>query len=188
MKLKNLFVVAILLLLSAVTFYFLQHALNKETSRIIDPLFDESIAIQHNIDLIIVQKAARKLTVFHKNIPIKSYKIALGFSPIGHKTQQGDGKTPEGIYYVSAKNQNSKFYRALKISYPSQADKMRSKNGKNVSLGSDIMIHGLAKPFAHLGKKHRIKDWTLGCIALSNEEIEEIYQHVKVGTKIIINP
>ncbi|MGD9592482.1 MAG: murein L,D-transpeptidase family protein, partial [Candidatus Berkiella sp.] len=153
----------------------------------IDPLYDANIQIGQIIDLIVVDKAQRRMTVFHENIPLKRYKIALGFSPIGHKTQQGDGKTPEGSYTIIAKNPKSRFHLSLKISYPSSQDILNAKQ-LGVSPGGEIMIHGLSKPFEWIGKSHSQKDWTLGCIALSNDEIQELYTHVMVGTKIVINP
>ncbi len=101
--------------------------------------------------------------------------------------QVRDGKTPEGKYSITYKNPNSQFHRSLKISYPNAKDKKIAKQN-GVSPGGEIMIHGLAEPFAWLGKKHLLRDWTLGCVALTNEEIEEIYDHVKVGTHIQIEP
>lgn len=160
----------------------------KQTPQLpIDPLYDANIQIGQKIDLIVVDKAQRKMTVFHQNVPLKRYKIALGFTPVGHKEQEGDGKTPEGNYTIIDKNPNSMFHLSLKISYPSKVDKLKAKQ-QGVSPGGEIMIHGLSDGFSWLGKKHSARDWTLGCIALSNDEIEELYQHVQIGTKIVINP
>ncbi|MCS5712084.1 L,D-transpeptidase family protein [Candidatus Berkiella aquae] len=167
--------------------YFNQRPLPDELPIPLDPLLDENIKVTQNIDLIVVEKASRKITLFHQQVPIKSYKIALGFEPMGHKTQEGDGKTPEGTYQICAKNPKSQFHLSLKISYPSHEDKQQAKQN-GVSPGGEIMIHGLATPFSFLGKHHSQRDWTLGCIALSNEEMEEIYANVAVGTKIIIKP
>ncbi len=163
------------------------HFKSQEIFEPIDPLYDANIQIGQVIDLIVVNKARHEMTVFYQEKPLKRYKIALGFSPIGHKTEQGDGKTPEGVYTIIDKNPNSMFHLSLKISYPSKEDLLKA-NQNGVSAGGDIMIHGLSEPFRFLGKKHTVRDWTLGCIALSNEEIEELYAHVAIGTKIIINP
>ncbi len=140
-----------------------------------------------SIDYILVQKKNRILKVYSKKKCIKTYKIALGFNPIGHKEQEGDGKTPEGNYFISHKNPQSQFYLSLKISYPSLDDK-KNATKKGVSPGGDIMIHGLGKKFGHIGQSHTSNDWTLGCVALTNEEIKEIYNSVKVGTHIEIQP
>lgn len=160
---------------------------NKVVTQPIDPLYDANIQIGQRIDLIVINKAQRSMTVYHQNNPLKKYKIALGFEPVGPKQQQGDGKTPEGIYTIIDKNPKSMFHLSLKISYPSTEDILNAKK-LGVSPGGDIMIHGLSDGFQWLGKMHTQRDWTLGCIALSNDEIEEIYEHVPVGTKIIINP
>jgi murein L,D-transpeptidase YafK len=138
-------------------------------------------------DYILVEKAKRLLSLYHKGLIIKQYKIALGFSPIGHKEKEGDGKTPEGKYFIIVKNNKSTFYLSLKLSYPSEEDIIMAKN-KNVSPGSNIMIHGIHNGFGWIGKYHTLIDWTKGCIALTNQEIEEIYSSVKVGTIVEIKP
>lgn len=137
------------------------------------------------ITRIVVEKSKRHLTVYNKDEVLKTYTIALGFTPTGHKEQEGDGKTPEGTYKICAKNPNSKYHRSLKVSYPNSKDIDCAKK-KCVSPGDHIMVHGLGKGFSHLGQLHTLKDWTLGCIALTNEEIEEIYKAVEVGTSIEI--
>lgn len=139
------------------------------------------------IDLILVEKARRVMSVYHQGKLLKSYKIALGFAPIGHKEQEGDGKTPEGIYSISAKYPQSQFYLALQISYPNSND-LKNARKKGVSAGGQIMIHGLGKGFGWLGKLHVNRDWTLGCVAVTNEEIKEIYNAIATGTKVEIRP
>lgn len=134
---------------------------------------------------IVVEKSKRQLTVYNKDKALKTYTIALGFTPTGPKEQEGDGKTPEGTYKICAKNPNSKYHKALKVSYPNSKDVECAKE-KCVPPGDHIMVHGLGKGFSHLGQLHTLKDWTLGCIALTNEEIEEIYKAVEVGTSIEI--
>lgn len=118
---------------------------------------------------------------------LKTYKVALGRNPIGQKMQRGDKKTPEGTYYLDRRTANSKFHRALHISYPNAAD-IRKARALGVSPGSDVMIHGLPKGFDDLGETHRTIDWTKGCIALTNDEIDEIWRLVPDGTPIEIKP
>lgn len=139
------------------------------------------------VDKIVVDKSKRKLDLYHKNEIVKTYTVALGFAPVGHKLKEGDGKTPEGTYQICQKNSQSRYHKSLRVSYPSQEDQKRAKE-KRVKPGGDIMVHGLGKEFSFLGKAHILSDWTLGCIALTNEEIEEIYDVVKIGTPIQINP
>ena len=140
-----------------------------------------------SIDYILIKKKERILELYSHHELIKTYFIALGFNPIGHKEQEGDGKTPEGKYIISYKNPNSKFYLSLKISYPSEKDRQNAAS-KRISLGGDIMIHGLGKQFGFLGRIHVIRDWTLGCVAVTNTEIKEIYDVVQIGTVVEIQP
>lgn len=139
------------------------------------------------VDKVIVYKSKRELQLLFKDRVVTKYKIALGGNPKGHKEQEGDQKTPEGKYKIDWHNPNSQFYKSLHISYPNKQDKLRAKK-LGVSPGGDIFIHGLPKTWASIGKAHALHDWTLGCIALTNKEITEIYNNVKDGTVIIINP
>jgi murein L,D-transpeptidase YafK len=139
------------------------------------------------VDYILIEKEKRLMSLYKTGTLLKQYKIALGFSPEGHKTKQGDGKTPEGIYSIVYKNPKSTYHLSLKISYPSISDVEEAKS-KNVNPGGDIMIHGVRKNFAWMGKYHLILDWTRGCIAVSNDEIEEIYKATTEGTKVEIKP
>jgi murein L,D-transpeptidase YafK len=151
------------------------------------PCFANTPFAETPIDAILVEKQKHQMTVFHKNIPLKTYQIALGFSPEGHKTQKGDGKTPEGVYYIVGKNPQSKFHLSLKLSYPSPQDQTKAQK-LGVHPGDDIMIHGLSPRFQGKDQLHALKDWTLGCIAVTNEEIEEIFHYATVGTKVEIVP
>ena len=137
-----------------------------------------------SIDMIIIEKSKRELKLIKNGISIKEYKIDLGFDPIGHKYFKGDGKTPEGLYFISKKSTNSDFYMALQISYPSNWDKRNAKYFKK-SAGNYIMIHG--EPNIKKNKKN-IKDWTDGCIALKNKDLKEIYENVSINTPIYIKP
>jgi murein L,D-transpeptidase YafK len=139
------------------------------------------------VDRIVIEKHKRTLALMAGAKILKTYKVALGGQPVGAKDRQGDHKTPEGIYSVDAKNPNSQFYKALHISYPNQADRANARK-LGVSPGGDVEIHGLGSKWGWLGAKHRLTDWTDGCIALTNEEIDEIYPLIKVGTPIEIRP
>lgn len=137
------------------------------------------------IDKIIVHKSKRTMEVCSENEVLKIYKIALGFSPEGHKEHEGDGRTPEGTYRIDRKNPASRYHLSLGISYPEKDDKEVAKRAGRPA-GGDIMIHGLK--YGAIGKLHRLWDWTQGCIAVTNSEIEEIYNNVETGTAIEILP
>lgn len=134
-----------------------------------------------------MEKSARKLSIFRDGKPIKSYQIALGRSPVGAKQKEGDMKTPEGIYKIDSRNPQSNFHLALHISYPSEQDNQRAA-ASGVSAGSDIMIHGIQNGRGWIGAFHRWKDWTAGCAALTDEEIEELWRVTPDGTTIEIRP
>lgn len=138
-------------------------------------------------DKVLVKKAERKLYLQKDGQNLKEYRIALGFAPVGDKLREGDGKTPEGIYCISGRNPNSRFYLSLRVSYPSAEDR-REAAEKGFSPGGDIMIHGLPNKAPFLGSAHLLRDWTAGCIAVTNEEIEEIWSMVADGTTIEILP
>ena len=138
-------------------------------------------------DKIVIVKSTRTLTLLSGDKVLKTYKVALGTVPVGPKRVEGDHKTPEGTYVIDAKNPQSQFHRSLHISYPSEADQQRARK-LGARPGGAIMIHGLAKPFASLGPLHRQTDWTDGCVAVTNAEIEEIWKLVPVGTKVEIRP
>lgn len=133
------------------------------------------------VTLIQVDKSDRKMYLFHGDKVLKTYDIALGFAPTGHKEFEGDGKTPEGAYTISHKNPESNFHLSLRISYPNDADRAHAKAaGKEP--GGDIFIHGgPVKPITR-------RDWTWGCISVTNREMEMIYAMVKPGTPINILP
>lgn len=117
---------------------------------------------------------------------LKSYKVALG-DPVGDKVKAGDKKTPEGQYVIDGMNSHSRFYRALHISYPTAADRERARR-QGVNPGGDVEIHGLPPALAWLGSLQRRWDWTSGCIALTNQEIDEIWLRVSIGTPVEIRP
>ena len=113
------------------------------------------------------------MTLISKDKVLKTYKIALGGNPNGPKERQGDNKTPEGTYIIDSRNKNSRYHLSLHISYPNEKDKKRAKE-LGVSPGGDIMIHGIKNGFSWIGDLHTELDWTKGCIAVTDEEIEEI--------------
>jgi murein L,D-transpeptidase YafK len=138
-------------------------------------------------DSIVVEKQRHTLTLFQMGVAVRTYQIALGKQPTGDKERLGDGKTPEGVFYIDFRNAQSKYHKALHISYPDAAHVQRSK-ALGVKAGGDIMIHGLPPAFAGLGPAHREFDWTNGCIAVTDEEIEEIWRAVPNGAAIQIKP
>jgi murein L,D-transpeptidase YafK len=138
-------------------------------------------------DRIVIDKSDRTLTLSVAGRVIRSYEIALGRDPIGHKQREGDGRTPEGIYRIDFRKPDSSFHRALHISYPNAAD-VRAARERGVSPGGDIMIHGLPNGLGAIGSAHLKRDWTEGCVAVTNAEIEEIWRVVPNGTVIEITP
>ena len=144
--------------------------------------FKPSLGHPKKPNLLVVWKKKRVLARYRDSKIITAYRIRLGFSPQGQKEKEGDGKTPEGKYYITHKNPNSKFYLSLGINFPNQSDKKRALQ-RGLNPGSDIFIHGLGKKNILL---HYFFDWTEGCIAVTNKEIEEIYGLVEPGTIIYI--
>jgi murein L,D-transpeptidase YafK len=136
----------------------------------------------HEITKIEVYKHKRKLIVYAGSKAVNEYTISLGFQPKGKKMKEGDGKTPEGNYKIDGKNAYSSCYKNLGVSYPNASDKA------NNYTGGLIKIHGLKNGFGFIGKFHRFYDWTDGCIAVTNQEMEELYQNVAIGTTLIIYP
>jgi len=139
------------------------------------------------VDRIVVDKSLRTLTLFAGAKPLKTYKVSLGRAPIGPKEKEGDMKTPEGLYRIIAHKPDSSFHRALRVSYPEERDLLRARVA-GVSPGSDIMIHGIRNGLGLLGSLHRNLDWTAGCIALTNSEIDQIYAAVADDTVVEIRP
>ena len=138
-------------------------------------------------DKIIVLKRERTLQMLSHEKVVKSYRVALGGDPVGPKTQQGDHKTPEGLYILDSRNANSRFYKSIHISYPSDHDRALAKQ-RGVSPGGDVFVHGLPNGYGWVGAAHRARDWTDGCIAVTNQEIDEIWAAVVNGTPIEIRP
>jgi tetratricopeptide (TPR) repeat protein len=138
-------------------------------------------------DKVLIEKKERRLTLLSKGEVIKTYKIALGGNPVGPKVMQGDNKTPEGVYTIDSRNSNSEYHLSLHISYPNEIDKKRAKE-LGVSPGGNIMIHGIKNGLGWVGSSHAAVDWTEGCIAVTDEEMEEIYRLVPDDTIVVIMP
>jgi murein L,D-transpeptidase YafK len=140
-----------------------------------------------NVDKLLVLKSRKQLLVYAKGKLVKTYTISLGFLPKGKKEFENDGKTPEGSYFINAKNPNSVCYKNLGISYPNKADIAHAKQ-LNQATGGDIKIHGLSNGKGFIGKFQRWYNWTNGCVALTNYEMNDLYQHTAIGTLIEIKP
>jgi tetratricopeptide (TPR) repeat protein len=138
-------------------------------------------------DKVLIEKKERRLTLLSKGEVIKTYKIALGGDPVGPKVMQGDNKTPEGVYIIDSRNNNSDYHLALHISYPNEIDKKRAKE-LGVSPGGNIMIHGIKNGLGWVGASHAEVDWTKGCIAVTDKEMEEIFRLAPNGTIVVIMP
>lgn len=136
-------------------------------------------------DSVVVEKRAHRLTLYHLGRPIRVYRIALGKNPVGDKVSAGDRRTPEGVFFIDARNPSSDYHLSLHISYPDEAHRTRAER-MGVSPGGDIMIHGLPRNRHLVGSNHRSNDWTNGCVALTDEEIEEVWTAVPIGTPVLI--
>jgi len=138
-------------------------------------------------DLVVVKKQARRLYLYEGDKPFREYRIALGSAPKGHKMQEGDERTPEGRYLLDYKNANSSFYKSIHISYPNRVDRKRARE-RGMSPGGQIMIHGQKNGFGFLGFITQFFNWTDGCIAVKNSEMDEVWSSVAVNTPIVIEP
>ncbi|TDQ50322.1 L,D-transpeptidase-like protein [Permianibacter aggregans] len=139
------------------------------------------------ISKVLVLKSERKMQLLAGESVAREYRISLGDNPIGHKQQQGDERTPEGHYLIDFRNPQSRYHRSLHITYPNAVDKQNAKT-RGVSPGGDIFIHGLPNGMGWMESAFVGRDWTDGCIAVTNAEIEEIWRLVKNGTPIEIRP
>ncbi|RZL37692.1 MAG: hypothetical protein EOO96_04545 [Pedobacter sp.] len=148
---------------------------------------EPELAKDASIDSLVVDKSENRMIVFEQGKLLKTYKVSFGANPVGHKEFEGDEKTPEGIYIINDKNPNSGYYKNLGVSYPNKAD---MENAKKVGkpAGGDIKIHGLRNGIGFIHKFQRWFNWTNGCIALTNNEVDELYSSVKIGARINIKP
>lgn len=138
-------------------------------------------------DLIVIVKSTHTMTLYSGGTALKTYKVALSVHPVGPKEREGDEKVPEGDYVVDGKNPHSEFHLALHLSYPNARDRERARK-LGVNPGGDVEIHGLPNGYAWVGSMQHMADWTTGCIAVTNAEIEEIFPMVPVGTRVEIKP
>jgi murein L,D-transpeptidase YafK len=161
-------------------------ALQKKIEALEQKVFTFAIR-KGSLDKIVIEKKARRLMLISKGEVLKAYKIALGGNPIGPKERQGDNKTPEGTYIIDSRNRDSRYHRSLHISYPNEKDRKRAKE-LGVSPGGNIMIHGIKNGFSWVGDSQAEVDWTKGCVAVTDEEIEEIDKLAPNGTIVEIRP
>ena len=139
--------------------------------------------IEPKVDRVVVLKTKHELLLLSGDHVVKSYRVALGRGGLEPKRRQGDGRTPEGLYRIDHRNPASKYHLALHISYPESTDKQRAQR-LGINPGGDIMIHGLPPEYSWVGRKHLLSDWTEGCIAVTDSEIEEIWELVPDGTPV----
>jgi len=171
-KIKIVWLIALLILAVLATYYFYPKG---------------KLPNDTQIDSIIVYKSKRQMSVYSNGQLLKNYKISLGRQPVGAKKFEGDKKTPEGVYFIDDKNPNSGYHKNLGISYPDKDDIENAMTfGK--SAGGDIKIHGIKNRIGFIGKFHRWIDWTSGCIAVTNDEIDELFKAVKMEARIEIKP
>lgn len=138
-------------------------------------------------DVVLVEKSTNKMYLFQNGEVLRSYDVAFGLNPVGHKRQEGDMRTPEGRYLIDYKNYNSKFYKSLNISYPNTQDLARAA-ARGVSAGDDIVIHGMPNEIGNYLGDIKPRNWTQGCIAVRNHEMDELFALIDVDTVIEIRP
>lgn len=142
---------------------------------------------EQKADAILILKKDHLMELLSRGKVFRTYKVALGQGGLAPKRREGDARTPEGHYVIDAKYEHSKYHKALHVSYPDAEDRRRAAK-LGVSPGGAIMIHGLPNGKGWVGSRHRLFDWTLGCIAVTDEEIDEIWTRVSVGTSVEIRP
>lgn len=138
-------------------------------------------------DAVLVEKARRRMTLYQGANVLRHYRVSLGRRPVGDKQQEGDKRTPEGVFAIDQRKLDSSFHLVLHISYPDETHTARARE-RGVSPGGDITIHGIRKGLSWAGKMHRWIDWTAGCIAVTDWELDEIARAVPDGTRIEIRP
>ena len=140
-----------------------------------------------NVSELVIRKEERRLYLMSGERVVRDYRISLGKTPEGHKLYEGDSRTPEGSYTIDLRNPHSDFYKSIRISYPNAKDRKLAE-AWGLSPGGNIMIHGLPNNVGDMAFAYKGLDWTDGCIAVTNEEMDEIWQLVDVGTPIRILP
>ena len=139
------------------------------------------------VDLLVVDKSAHRLRAYAQGRLVRTYRVSLGHQPLGRKARLGDHRTPEGRYIIDSHNPNSAFHLSMHVSYPSQADDARAW-AAGYPPGGDVMIHGMRNGSGWIGRAHLLSDWTDGCIALTDSEMDQLYRAVPDGTPIVIRP
>jgi murein L,D-transpeptidase YafK len=151
------------------------------------PLAAQKPASPEKADSVLILKKDHLLELLSNGQVIRAYKVALGQGGLAPKERQGDARTPEGHYVIDNRNSASEYHLSLHISYPNADDRKRAAK-LGVAPGGDIMIHGLPNGKGYVGAAHRLFDWTLGCVAVTDQEIEEIWKLVPIGTPVEIRP
>jgi murein L,D-transpeptidase YafK len=146
-----------------------------------------TLSARAQADKVLIEKSARQLTLLRNGKPFRSYHVSLGSNPKGAKEREGDGRTPEGVYTIDSRNAYSKYHLALHVSYPNAADRARARRLR-VRPGGEIMFHGTPNRWRGLRIVFQHTDWTKGCIAVSDSDIEEIWKLVPNGTVVEIRP
>ncbi len=149
--------------------------------------FPSHVLAAEKADFVLVKKSESRLYLMNAGEVIGEFHVVFGENPVGHKTQRGDSRTPEGSYILDRKKENSAFYRAIRISYPNEKDVARAE-ARGVHPGGRIMIHGQRNGYGHLAHIMQQYNWTSGCIAVTNSEMDIIWEAVDVGTPITILP
>jgi murein L,D-transpeptidase YafK len=144
-------------------------------------------AASQKVDRVVVLKGEHRLLLLNGDKVVKAYAVAIGGGGLSPKVQRGDRRTPEGLYEIDRRNKESSYHLALHISYPNEFDRERARK-LGVNPGGDIMIHGITNGQGWVGAQHRLNDWTDGCIAVTDQEIEEIWSLVSDGTPVEIRP
>ncbi|NRD74254.1 L,D-transpeptidase family protein [Shewanella sp. VB17] len=156
------------------------------TSKQSDPI-GSSISTLNGIDLVVVTKSTSKMVLMRNGKIMRQYRIALGDRPKGHKLEEGDQRTPEGRYTLDYKKYDSAYYRAIHISYPNDEDQLRA-NALGINPGGQIMIHGQSPNSSHSARETQQYNWTDGCIAITNQQMDELWGAISTGTPIEIWP
>jgi murein L,D-transpeptidase YafK len=148
---------------------------------------EKTLPPDKKITKLIVLKSEHVLLAYSSDEIIKTYHVSIGRNSSGHKISRGDKRTPEGIYTIDQRNSQSGYHKNLGVSYPNDNDRQAAKK-KNLDPGGDIKIHGMKNGWGFIGKFHKFVDWTAGCIAVTDDEMDELYERVEIGTPIIIKP
>ena len=151
------------------------------------PLLPQQAPPPQKADSILILKKDHILELLQGGKVIRTYKVALGRGGLAPKEREGDGRTPEGHYIIDSRTAQSHYHKALHVSYPNAEDRKRAAK-LGVAPGGAIMIHGLPNGMGSVGAAHRLYDWTLGCIEVTDEEIDEIWNLVPIGTPVEIRP